>query len=73
MLREAGKGYVLGHCLNHQVFSRRSSPTPLATFRRTYPGKAWRRLSATAPKGPRLYDWAYLSIHDLEAGELNDR
>jgi SRSO17 transposase len=32
------------------------------------PPSAWRRLSAGAgTKGPRLHDWAYLELADLEA------
>jgi SRSO17 transposase len=34
---------------------------------------AWRRLSAgEGTKGPRLYDWAYLELADLEAAEYED-
>jgi SRSO17 transposase len=32
----------------------------------------WRRLSAgSGTKGPRLHDWAYLKLADLDAGEFN--
>ena len=34
---------------------------------------AWRRLSAgEGTKGPRLHDWAYLELADLEASEYDD-
>jgi len=34
---------------------------------------AWRRLSAgEGTKGPRLYDWAYLELADLDASEYDD-
>jgi SRSO17 transposase len=33
----------------------------------------WKRLSAGAgTKGPRLHDWCYLELADLEAEEFND-
>ncbi len=32
----------------------------------------WKRLSAgNGAKGPRLYDWAYLELADLEASEYD--
>jgi hypothetical protein len=37
------------------------------------PASAWVRLSAgDGTKGPRLYDWAYLELADLEAAEYDD-
>ena len=37
------------------------------------PASAWARLSAgEGTKGPRLYDWAYLELADLEAAEYDD-
>jgi SRSO17 transposase len=36
------------------------------------PARAWRRLSAgDGAKGPRLYDWAYCELADLDAGEYD--
>ena len=36
--------------------------------------EAWTRLSAgDGTKGPRLYDWAYVELADLEAAEYNDQ
>ena len=38
------------------------------------PPEAWTRLSAgDGTKGPRLYDWAYLELADLEAEEYSDQ
>jgi SRSO17 transposase len=40
---------------------------------RALPASAWVRLSAgEGTKGPRLYDWAYLELADLEAAEYDD-
>ena len=37
------------------------------------PASAWARLSAgEGTKGPRLHDWAYLELVDLEAAEYGD-
>ena len=37
------------------------------------PASAWARLSAgEGTKGPRLHDWAYLELADLEAAEYDD-
>jgi SRSO17 transposase len=41
-----------------------------AKIARALPSEAWRRLSAgDGTKGPRLYDWAYVELADLEAEE----
>src|SRR5258708_20290153 len=74
-LRKAGKGYVLGVAANH-VFNSwgkkqfvRSSAAKIA---QNLSKSAWRRLSAgEGTKGPRLHDWAYLELADLDAGEYN--
>jgi len=74
-LRKAGKGYVLGVAANH-VFNSwgkrqfvRGTAVKLA---QSLPESAWRRLSAgDGTKGPRLHDWAYLELADLEAGEYS--
>src|ERR1700686_4054212 len=75
MLRKAGKGYVLGIASNHQVRSWGKTQVFVDTagnVAQSLPGKAWRRLSAgDGTKGPRLYDWAYLELADLEAGDYN--
>ncbi len=75
VLRKAGKGYVLGVAANH-VFNSwgkkqfvRSGAVKIA---QTLPKSAWRRLSAgEGTKGPRLHDWAYLELADLDAGQYN--
>ena len=42
-----------------------------ATIAQSLPKTAWRRLSSgEGTKGPRLHDWAYLELADLEAGTL---
>ena len=75
MLRKAGKGYVLGVAANHVV---RSWGKPqligghASKIAQNLPKRAWRRLSAgEGSKGPRLHDWAYLELADLDAGGYN--
>ncbi len=74
-LRKAGKGFVLGVAANH-VFNSWGKPQfvrgTAAKLARALPKTAWRRLSAgEGTKGPRLHDWAYLELADLDAGEYN--
>jgi SRSO17 transposase len=76
-LRRAGKGYVLGVSAAHQFSSWGREP-PLAgtaeEIARGLDASAWRRLSAgEGTKGPRLHDWAYLELADLDASEYDDR
>ena len=76
MLRKAGRGYVLGVASNH-VFNTwgkkqivRGTAEEIA---QSLSKSAWRRLSAgEGTKGPRLHDWAYLELADLDAGEYSD-
>jgi SRSO17 transposase len=73
-LRKAGKGYVLGVSSDHQFHSWDRAPVVSGTAediaQRLKP-PAWRRLSAgDGTKGPRLYDWAYLELADLNATEF---
>jgi SRSO17 transposase len=75
MLRQAGKGYVLGVASNHVFHSwgkqQRISGTA-ATIAQSLTKSAWRRLSSgEGTKGPRLHDWAYVELADLDAGEYN--
>jgi SRSO17 transposase len=75
-LRRAGKGYVLGVAANH-VFNAWGKPRfvrgPAAKIAQSLPQRAWRRLSAgEGTKGPRLHDWAYLELADLDVGEYSD-
>src|SRR5690348_10401118 len=73
-LRRAGKGYVLGVNGSHPFNSWGDKPPVAGTaegIARALPASAWARLSAgEGTKGPRLYDWAYLELADLEAAEV---
>src|SRR5438105_9207619 len=74
-LRRAGKGYVLGVSSAH-VFQSWGKPRPVAgkaaDIARTRHSSDWKRLSAGAgTKGPRLHDWCYLELADLEAEQFN--
>ena len=75
MLRKAGKGYVLGVAANrvfHSWGKKQLVGGSAAKIAQTLPTSAWRRLSAgDGTKGPRLHDWAYLELADLDAGEYN--
>ena len=75
-LRKAGKGYVLGVASNQVFHSWGKKPLVSGTaakIAQNLPKSAWRRLSAgEGTKGPRLHDWAYLELADLDAGEYND-
>ena len=70
-LRRAGKGYVLGVTGSHQFWSWGAKPPIAGTaeaIAADLPPSAYRRLSAgDGTKGPRLDDWAYLELADLEA------
>ena len=76
MLRKAGKGYVLGVASNHVFYAWGKKPFgggAAADITQSLPKSAWRRLSAgEGTKGPRLHDWAYLELADLDAGEYSD-
>jgi len=76
MLRKAGKGYVLGVASNHvfRAWSKEQLVGGTATkIAQNLPKNAWQRLSAgEGTKGPRLHDWAYLELADLDAGEYNN-
>ena len=75
-LRKAGKGYVLGVASNHvfnawgkTLFVRKTA----AQIAKALPHRAWRRLSAgDGTKGPRLHDWAYVKLADLDIEEYSD-
>jgi SRSO17 transposase len=72
-LRRAGKGYVLGVNSSHPFTSWGDKPPVAGTaeeIAQELPPSAWARLSAgEGSKGPRLYDWAYLELADLEAAD----
>ncbi len=72
-LRRAGKGYVLGANATQPFNSWTGKPVVAGTAEEIAQGlepAAWRRLSAgEGTKGPRLSDWAYLELADLDADE----
>jgi len=74
-LRRAGKGYVLGAHATDQFTSWIDKPEVAGTaeqIAKALPSEVWQRLSAGfGTKGPRLYDWAYVALADLEAEEYN--
>jgi SRSO17 transposase len=76
MLRKAGKGYVLGVASNHVFHSwgkKQLVGGTAAKIAQSLPKSAWRRLSSgEGTKGPRLHDWAYIELADLDVGEYND-
>jgi len=73
VLRKARKGFVLGVASDRPFHSWGRKPFVSGTAEAVARGlkpSAWRRLSAgDGTKGPRLYDWAYLELADLEAAE----
>ena len=74
-LRRAAKGYVLGVSSAH-VFRSWGKRQPVSgkaeDIARTRAPSDWKRLSAGAgTKGPRLHDWCYLELADLEAEQFN--
>jgi SRSO17 transposase len=75
-LRRAGKGYVLGVNGSHPFNSWGDKPSVAGTAEaigQALPASAWARLSAgEGTKGPRLHDWAYLELADLDAAEYDD-
>jgi len=75
-LRRAGKGYVLGVSSAHWVGSwnlERPLGGSAEEIAKTLPSSDWQRLSAGAgTKGPRLHDWSYLELANLEAEEFNN-
>jgi SRSO17 transposase len=76
MLRKAGKGYVLGVPSTHVFHSwgkKQLIGGSAAEIAQNLRKSAWRRLSSgEGTKGPRLHDWAYLELADLDASEYND-
>lgn len=75
-LRRAGKGYALGVDSAH-VFQSCDGPRRIAgtaeKIAKELRPSDWKRLSAGAgTKGPRLHDWCYLELADLEAREFNE-
>jgi SRSO17 transposase len=72
-LRRAGKGYVLGVNATQAFTSWIGKPLVAGTaeeIAKDLDPAAWRRLSAgEGTKAPRLSDWAYLELADLDADE----
>ena len=70
-LRRQGKGYVLGVNKSSKFNSWGKAPAVTGTAEEIGAGldeAAWQRLSAgEGTKGPRLYDWAYCELADLDA------
>src|SRR3984893_13704142 len=57
----------------HSWGKRRSVAGKAVDIARTRRSSDWKRLSAGAgTKGPRLHDWCYLELADLEVEELNN-
>ncbi len=75
MLRKAGKGYVLGVAANHVFRSwgkKQLIGGTAVKIAQNLAKSAWRRLSSgEGTKGPRLHDWAYLELADLDAAEYS--
>jgi len=75
-LRQAGKGYVLGVASSHPVSAWADKPPIAGTAEEIAKGldaSAWKRLSAgEGTKGPRLHDWAYCELADLDAAEYHE-
>ena len=75
-LRRAGKGYVLGVASNHHFGSWGDKPPVAGTAEDIAKGldaSAWKRLSAgEGTKGPRLHDWAYCELADMDADEYEE-
>ena len=75
MLRKAGKGYVVGVAANHVFRSwgkKQLIGGTAAKIAQSLPKSAWRRLSSgEGTKGPRLHDWAYLELADLDVAQYN--
>jgi SRSO17 transposase len=72
-LRRAGKGYVLGVNATQPFNAWIGKPAVAGTAEEIARGlepAAWRRLSAgEGTRGPRLSDWAYRELADLDADE----
>jgi SRSO17 transposase len=70
-LRHAGKGYVLGQPSTQEVWSSGTRPDVAGTAQDVAAAlepAAWQRRSAGAgTNGPRVYDWAYVELADLDA------
>ncbi len=72
-LRHNGKGYVLGVNSTHRFNSWQRNPAVGGTAEQiavALGASRWQRLSAgEGTKGPRLHDWAYCDLADLDIAE----
>jgi SRSO17 transposase len=77
VLRRAGRGYVLGVNSTHHFGSWGGKPAAAGTaetIAQALDASAWQRLSAgDGSKGPRIHDWAYCELADLDAAEYDDK
>src|SRR6185295_12476191 len=75
-LRRAGKGYVLGVASTTKFLSWDKPDLVSGTageIAAALPASRWvRRSAGTGTKGPRLYDWAYVELADLDARSFFD-
>jgi SRSO17 transposase len=75
-LRRAGKCYVLGVASSHHFGSWGDKPPVAGTAEEIAKGLGasdWKRLSAgEGTKGPRLHDWAYCELADIDAGDFDE-
>ncbi len=75
-LRRAGKGYVLGVARGHHFGSCGNKPPVAGAAEEIAKGlgaSVWKRLSAgEGAKGPRLHDWAYCELADMDADEYDE-
>jgi SRSO17 transposase len=64
-LEQRGVGYVLAIACTHPVRTA-AGPMTAQSIAQRLPRRAWQRLSAGhGSKGPRFYDWAWISIDPL--------
>jgi SRSO17 transposase len=74
-LQHLGKSYVLGVGSTHVFRSwgkKRLLAGTAAEVANTLEPSDWKRLSAgEGTKGPRLHDWCYLELADLDTDEFN--
>ncbi|MBX9729294.1 MAG: IS701 family transposase [Sphingopyxis sp.] len=77
VLRRSGRGYVLGVNSTHHFGSWGGKPAVAGTaetIAQALDASAWQRLSAgDGSKGPRIHDWAYCELADLDAADYDDK
>jgi SRSO17 transposase len=66
-LERRGVGYVLAVACSHRVMTA-AGKLRADTIAASLPRRAWQRLSVgPGSKGPRYYDWAWISFHTADA------